>query len=359
MCKSGAHKTRIAYLDLLRIISGFLVVTTHVAAQRIEELPVRGGEYAIANAFDCLGFSGVALFVMISGALALNPDREAGIRVLLWHKTLRFLALYYIWKALYQVEFLIEMGKGFTFANVRKEILYVLVLERGYYHLWFLPMIAIMYMAVPIIRKGVADKKVCRYFCVCFFAVSILFPTLFLYEFKWKPALVYFFTSNDFGLFSGYIGYFVLGHYLHCWGTEISTGKKKWLYAAGVAAFIAACILGTLASRRAGEPSYMMNTPFAMPLFFTSTAIYIAAQSAGEKIGHSERAKKALHFGADRVLGIYLLHPLVINLLASAGLDTALCSPALSIPLMTGSVFLMSGLLSWCLSKIPVIKKLL
>lgn len=358
MGRNDLCKAHIAYLDLLRIVSGLFVVMVHVSAWRMEDLPVADGKYVIVNTFSCLAFSGVALFVMISGALALNPDKETGIQELLLHKTLRFFMIYYIWKAIYQIVLMFDAGKAFTFTNIKNEIILALVQQRGYYHLWFLPMIAIVYMAVPIIKKGVADQKVCRYFLCIFFIVELLFPTLFQYEFKFKYLFVDFFASNDFYLFGGYLGYFILGHYLHHWEGDISIRKKSLLYIAGVCAFIIACILGTLASRRTGESSYIMNTPFAVTTFFMVAAIYIVGQSVGRKAGQSERVGSALRFCADRVLGIYLLHPLVINLFRAAGFNASVCSPILFIPLVTVAVFLVSGLISLVLSKIPVIRRL-
>lgn len=351
-------KKRIVYLDLLRILSGLLVVMVHVSARQTAVRPVAGWQYAAANAFNCLAFSGVALFVMISGALALDSGRETSIHSLLLHKTVRFFALYYIWKAVYQIALMVEKGEAFTFGNIKNDIVLALVQQRGYYHLWFLPMIAIVYMAVPLIKKGVADRRVCRYFLCIFFVTELLFPTLFHYEFKFKYLFVDFFAANDFYLFGGYLGYFILGHSLHQWGRDIPAGQRRMIYIAGGCGWVLACVLGTLASRQAGEPSYIMNTPFAATTFFTAVAVYIAGQSAGRKAERSGRAGRVLQFCADRVLGIYLLHPLVINLFDAAGFDTFLCTPALSIPLVTGCVFIVSGLFSWMMSRIPVIRKM-
>lgn len=79
---------RIAYLDLTRIIACVLVVMVHISAQQIEEFPVDSAQFVITNSYNSLAFTGVALFVMISGALALNPRKETGIKNLLLHKTM-------------------------------------------------------------------------------------------------------------------------------------------------------------------------------------------------------------------------------------------------------------------------------
>ncbi len=341
------NKNRFVYLDLIRLIACSLVVLVHVSAQRIETLPVTGVDFAITHAYNCLAFSGVALFVMISGALALSPEKETDLKTLLLQKTLRFFLLYYIWKAVYQVVSILEKGENLTFSSVKEDVLLALIQQRGYYHLWYLPMIAVLYMAVPLIKKSVAQKSVCRYFLCVFFITALLFPTLFHYEFKFKYLFVDFFAANDFSFFGGYLGYFILGHYLHNWRSDISSAGRRALYAAGAGFFALACVLGNLASRREGQPSYIMNTPFVVMSFFVVTAIFVAGNGLGKKWENKERLCKMLRRAADCTLGIYLLHPLAISLFSFAGFDTSVCSPLFSIPLLVICVMLLCGTVSF------------
>ena len=353
------QKERIAYLDLVRIIAGILVVMVHISAQQIESLPMDGAAFAVTNAFNCLAFSGVALFVMISGALALRQERETDLKTLLLHKTLHFFVLYYIWKAFYQVVAMLERGEAFTLSNIKNDVVLALIQQRGYYHLWYLPMIAILYMAVPFVKKGFAEKKVCRYFICVFFITALFVPTLLHYEFKFKYLLADFFAANDFYLFGGYLGYFVLGHYLHNRREEITEKKRVALYIAGGFSFLLACILGVLDARATGLLSFHMNTPLAATTFFTAAAIFVAGQSIDKKAAHSEKTGKTLGFLAGTVFGIYLLHPLAINLFTSIGFKTSLCTPLLSSPLLTVCTVVLSGLISAVLLRIPLLKRLI
>lgn len=352
------QKERIAYLDLVRVIAGILVVMVHISAQQIASLPMDGMAFAVTNAFNCLAFSGVALFVMISGALALRPERETDLKSLLWHKALHFFALYYIWKAFYQVIDMLEKGESFTLFNIKNDVVLALIQKRGYYHLWFLPMIAMLYMAVPIVKKGFAQKNVCRYFLCVFFITALFVPTLLHYEFKFKYLLADFFASNDFYFFGGYLGYFVLGHYLHNWRETFTRKRRVVLYAAGGSCFLLACVLGTLDARAAGQLSYHMNTPLAATTFFTAAAIFVAGQSVDRKAVCSAKTEKMLTFLASTVFGVYLLHPLAILLLSYIGIKTSLCTPLLSIPLLTVCTAALSGLAAALLSKIPVLRRL-
>lgn len=352
------QKERIAYLDLVRIIAGILVVMVHISAQQIEDLTVGSTAYAITNAFNCLSFSGVALFVMISGALALRPGKETDLKTLLLHRTLHFFVLYYIWKAFYQIVTMLENGEPFTASNIKNDVILALIKQRGYYHLWFLPMIAILFMVVPLAKKGFEKKTLCRYFLIVFFVTALFVPTLLHYEFKFKYLISDFFSYNDFYLFSGYLGYFVLGHYLHNWRAEITAKKRIVLYVAGGFCFLLACILEILDARAAGQPSLHMNTPFAATTFFTAAAIFVAGQSADEKLTVSVKARKVTAFLAGTIFGVYLLHPLAILLLGEIGIKTSLCTPLLSIPFLTIGTAVLCSLVTALLLKVPVLREL-
>lgn len=352
------QKERIAYLDLVRIIAGILVIMVHISAQQIEHLQVDSVSFAITNAFNCLSFSGVALFVMISGALALRPERETDLKTLLMHRTLHFFVLYYIWKAIYQIITLLENGDRITPDALKNDVALALIQQRGYYHLWFLPMLAILFMAVPLIKKGFAEKNLCRYYLTVFFVTALFVPTLLHYDFKFKYLISDFFAYNNFYLFQGYLGYFVLGHYLHNWRKEITAKKRILLYAAGGFCFLLACVSGTLDARAAGQPSQHMNSPFAATTFFTAAAIFTAGQAADEKIAASDKAGKIFGCLAGTVFGVYLLHPLAILFWENVGLKTSLCTPILSIPLLTVCTAFLSTAAALILLKIPLLRKL-
>ena len=367
------EKKRIVYLDMVRIIACILVVLVHVSAQWMERMAVpaetsaqwigrpevTGVDFAVTNAFHILAFSGVSLFVMISGALALNPNREEDLKTLLVKRTLHFFVLYYIWKFFFQIVTMLEKGIAFTPDTIKEELILALVKQRGYYHLWYLPMIAILYMAVPFVKKGFADKKICRYFLAVFFITALLFPTLFLYEFKFKYLFVSFFEANDFSLFGGYLGYFVLGHYLHNWRGDITVRKRRIIGVVGLVSFVLACVLGTAASRQAGEPVYSMQTPFVVTNFLTSAGLFCVIQGLEGKLEKKEKDAKCIAFAAGTTLGIYLLHPLVLNLFLAVGFNTAICSPILSVPLVLIAAVLVSGGIAALLLKVPGLRKLI
>lgn len=412
MSHTQTNSNRIVYLDLARIAACFLVVTVHVSALQIDTLPLRSFDYFITNAWNCLGFLGVTLFVMISGALVLGrrapvqphaadcganageraadcggthsiggnrADQEQKRRLatdpcaeehgtgecppdgigLSVRGAVRFFALYYIWKALYQLIDLADRGIPLSLSAVKNDVLLALVKQRGYYHLWFLPMIALLYLTVPVIKKAVQSRRVCEYFLCIFFVTALLFPTLFHYEFKFKYLFVDFFAANDFSFFGGYLGYFILGHYLNRFTAGANRPKRIALYVLGALGFVLSCVLGFRYSLSEGSAAYPMNTPLTPMMFFTACAVFTAFRQADARLAASARTARPLRTCAGLTLGVYLLHPAVLLLAEQIGFVPSLFSPALSIPLITVCVTLLCGLVSLVLSKIPILRRLI
>jgi surface polysaccharide O-acyltransferase-like enzyme len=351
---------RITYLDSVRITACILVVMVHIATQHIQDIPVSTGSFFVTLSLDCLALVGVPLFVMISGALTLRPEYSVNLKSVLIHKTLHFFLLYYIWKAFYQFYTLIISGEKVTLSLIKDTLFPEIIHGYAYYHLWFLPMLATLYMFLPLIKKGVEDNRsVCFYFICVFFVTALLFPTLFNYEFPLKNFFESFFEQNSFTMFEGYLGYFILGHYLHTWGQTFSRKKNIIIYLLGAAGYIVASILGFRASVALRHPSYIMNTPFAVPSFFMAIAIFMACQNIFSKKELSEKGSMLLKKLADTTFGIYLLHPFIINCMKAIGLDTDICTPIISIPLMLVCVFTVSMVLTGLLLKVPILRKLL
>jgi surface polysaccharide O-acyltransferase-like enzyme len=347
---------RIPYIDYLKIIACFLVVQVHVSAQYLGIFKINTSSFAISLTYDFLGLIGVPLFVMISGALTLNPRYSISLKSVLINKVLHYYLIYYIWKAFYQFYELISSDTPLTVANIKNDVILALIQKNGYYHLWYLPMIAIIFMFYPIIKKSLENNRnLCIYFITVFFIVEILFPTLFNYEFKFKYLFIDFFNMNDFFMFGGYLGYFVLGHFLNSWCNNIGKSKSIFLGISAITVTLVATYLGSKASIAKGEPAYIMNTPFSVPSFIVAIAIFVLTKNISKsKVIFQKTAAKI----ANTTLGIYLLHPLIISLLPNSIFDLGVAFPIISIPILTLIVAAIAFGVSKLMLCVPVIKRL-
>ena len=107
-----------------------------------------------------------------------------------------------------------------------------------------------------------------------------------------------------------------------------------------------------------------MNTPFAATSFFMAAAVFTACRSFFFRL--SERSNKTVLGKFSRLLvpcsgttlGIYLLHPLILELLNDLGLNTLLFTPFLSIPVITIGIVILCAAVTYLLLKIPILRRL-
>ncbi len=195
---------RYDYVDILRCLSAFLVVQIHVSSSKWNLVGFNNSSFAALTCYNGLSRSAVPIFVMISGMLMLS--KEVSIKHLM-KKIFKVMVCFYAWSIIYSFQdVLIDFIKTgdvlqYDFDNAVQRI------WGGHYHQWFLPMIAGLYLTVPLLKKICADKKTMQYF-ICFWLFNSIILQFLPNEIK--------ISASKMNLYFpvGYIGYFVIGYYL-------------------------------------------------------------------------------------------------------------------------------------------------
>ena len=347
-------KKHIAYLEVLRLVACILVVGVHVSAFNLEQVPVESLNFKVMNGLDCLSILGVPLFVMISGALFLAPSYEVTVKKFYTRKIPRIVFLYFFWLLFYNVVNFLENGIVWNFTNVKKQIVLESLLGKGMYHMWYLPMLAVLYLLTPFLKSFAADRKKCMLFCALGFAYSILLPTALKFEFPYRTIVESLYNQFDCSFFGGYVTYYVLGHALHEYVPKLSAQKKAALGLGGVIAMGIEIAVCNAWSVKTGIMSTILNTPFSVTAFIGAAAIFLLLRD-----GVSGRKQEELSGRlAGLTLGIYLIHPLFLRIYGWLGGTTLFAPAAIAVPLIIVLITLVSGAAVYVLSKIPVVKKI-
>ena len=136
-------------LDLVKSIAIVGVILIHVAAPAFSNYAVGESEWIVSTVFASLLRCAVPLFLMASGALFLDPDREVAPRKI-YTKTLpRIIVALFVWASAYAVYALIRTG--FT-SNAIISSVKSLILFKHHFHLYYLHIILLFYVLVPILR---------------------------------------------------------------------------------------------------------------------------------------------------------------------------------------------------------------
>jgi len=303
------------------------------------------GDWLASDFYNALSRFAVPVFVMISGALLLNREYELG--GFLKKRLTRVIWPFLFWSLVYVGYSWYDEELDFN-ADVWHNVLLVLhQLKYGaYYHLWYVYMLIGLYLIIPVISRFVrnAKEKEIQYFLVVWFIV-IAFT---------QPYLSRFWPQVDVRYFTGYIGYLVLGYYL----AYKELPQKGLSLPLGI--FYIMCLTGItigtyFISVNTNSLSTLMYEPLGPFIILYASGIFLLARVT---VFHLPASLTRLRdIAGNYSLGIYLCHALFLTLMGDWGISYKLCDPYISIPVTALACFVLSFVLIFILSKIPLIGK--
>jgi surface polysaccharide O-acyltransferase-like enzyme len=334
---------RKASLDLCRVLACLAVVLGHTGMLFWDFDPTAPA-WAVYNLLFVILRSSVLLFFMVSGAIFLSREKLDFARHL--KRAGHMLALFYIWS-------LILNGIDALFLHywTPGEAFVPLVL-RGYFHLWFLPAMAMSYCALPLLhgmlhgnRENICRGAVLLALIVCMQATLKALPD----KAEWLAALV---KPYDFS----YFRYFVmmpLGYVL--WREKLS---DKGLGLLGLAALLSALIIAWLNRRysiRIGAASDALYEDLAVSSGLTAAFVFCLCkrvETLPKAPGGFVKLFSACSFG------VYLMHPVFIDTVRSRHFDLTRYSALWLYPLSYLCFLLLPMGITWVMLKLPGLRKL-
>lgn len=332
-------------LDILRIASMAAVVLLHTAGQYWSRVDVFGADWEVLNFYDSLVRWAVPVFVMISGALFLDPGKDQPIKKLYSKNILRICTIIVFWGLIYAV--LYGLPTELTWESVRG---FIKTWIFGHYHMWFLFMIIGLYVVTPVLRCVTKDAMVTRYFLFLGFVLDIALP--FVFSFGWLSSLSDLLAKLQFHIPVGYAFYFVLGYWL---GQRKISARNR--VAAGVLAILGVAltfVLTAYISLKGGQASEAFYGYFSLPVFMAAWGVFVLGKDARAE---KKKAQRAISLLSKASLGVYMVHIIVLRTLHSAGIDSMMCSPVIAVPTTAGLVILISFLIAVMLTKVPIINR--
>ena len=339
-------KNREGWADALRTFAILAVVLLHCAALNIGgELP-GDTRFWVINLLDGGVRWGVPVFVMLSGAFLLDPEKEMTTRQWL-ARVGRIALLTVFWGAVYALYDARAAHMGLEWLL---EGLISLVTCRLHYHLWFLPMLLGLYLLLPLFRalvKGAERKTL--WLAVGLWAAALALDKLFAFA-PTFPGQGWF-EALDLGHLLGYGGYLILGYLLRT--CEIHPKRASCLYAAGALGLLVTWVGTYLASVAAGHFAVGLYSYFVPNVSVTAAAVFLLVRQLELGKAPVWRQLSALS------LGVFVLHPLFIDLTRALSFPPDAWNLALSIPLRFLLVTALSLAAAWLLRKLPGVGKLL
>lgn len=289
----------------------------------------------------------VPIFLMVTGALMLDPEREVTLRQLWLQRIPRLLASLLAWALLYRLWQMARYGGGVTAAGLADAVKQVLAFHHQN-HLYYLHIALLVYALLPATRiiTAHADRHTLEYLLVLWAALGIVYPTV---KGLWPLNLLRG-IPTQYGLNLTYagVGYGLLGWYLR----QYAVRPRRWALTA--AAGLAIIFGGTAAlSLRDGCLNEALLEGASPGTALLGAGICGWAFAALRK-WPSPPALRAL---AQASFCVYLVHFLPLWELGRLGLS-AVTGPCLLFVPLTAAAVLAGSLAVWAaLRRIPPVRK--
>ena len=324
------------WLDNIRILATFAVILLHVSAGVVVHYNVGTEYWWVGNLYDSSVRWCIPIFVMISGALLLDPTKQEDFITFYQKRVSRLLIPLVAWS----VFFLIWV----TFKNpaLSSDVLLQRILSgMPYYHMWFLYMIFGLYLFSPFLQKTIIHSSKKEF-------LHLISITLIIAAFNFS----YGHLSSEIpqlfiNWFLFFIPYFLLGAYIHQDKHQFS---KLLLWGIFILSFILTmigCYITAVAIDLAmGLYFYGYLSITVIPM---SISLMYLLKSWNKPIFNHAMTRKL----SALTLGIYLVHPLVLQAIDG----TINLHPIVSIPLSTFIIFTLSFGITWVISQIPYLRR--
>jgi surface polysaccharide O-acyltransferase-like enzyme len=325
-------------LDLIKTVAIIGVVLAHVCSQGFY---TTGFNFVATTFWSALLRMAVPLFLMCSGAVLLDPERDFDPRRFYGKNYVRIIVALFFWAAAYKVFHLALYGTldGPSLLHALKELL----LFNHEVHLYFLHIILLIYLFFPLLRLITrhASRNMLVY-ALCLWALTgIIYPTVRpFWPFKLLDGIPAQWALN---MAWASMGYCLLGYFLKRYPMKRGIGAALFVIGFLITFF------GTL---------WLSRETLNLDLL-SGMSVGIALKAAGlfaMLSGARPKRPGFVIFVSRASFCIYLVHIFFIQLAQYYGVTVLLLPCAVSIPIGTAAVFAVCCGVWFVLSKIPFVK---
>ncbi len=339
--KHHEHKQDLFWLNDMRFLAAIAIIVVHISQpycnQESTEYPP---SWWIANLYLSASMWGVPVFVMISGALLLSPEREYPSLTGFYKRRLNRLFLpIFFWTLVYLVLLYLK-NRSLELPTSADYFTISIVKGHPYYHMWYLYMVWGLYLFTPFLRKIVKSSTRME-----LLVLSIMLMLLSI-------VATYFTDAHNQAffllMFPFFLGYYLAGYLISITDFYLSVPKFFLL----LATLIGIIIIG----ERLLPGHFMYN--FSITMITFSMLLMFLVKNNHKRIPFSHKLRKKL---ASFSLGAYLIHPAVLAVIRKFDyfgfpMEKHLY---LSIPLLVVIVTLVSLAIAYTLSKLPLFHKVI
>ena len=342
---NSLSKNRIWYWDILRILAMVFLVVRHSATATFEFVEILSANWWVSNVYGSLSAWMIPVFMMISGASFLSPERNVTPKKIYQKNITRMLYAFGFWTLFY------ALYNTFSGQDLHDD--FITMIFQGHFHLWFIPMIIGMYMITPLLRPVAKNKKALLAITIVTGFTGVIIPTL-------QDLGLFFDTSllpgaNHFGFFSAYVCFYFMGILFHEF--TLSKEAKAVIYALGIIATIVIFYGTYLLTVKDGYHNEDMQADNNLFTAVQGIAIFIGFKDLFKNKKMKESTEKLVLDISGLTFGVYMVHVVLLALLDKYGFSPVTYPAIYMIPMLILFVLPTSFFISLAIKKIPFIGK--
>lgn len=295
---------RIVYLDMLRVLATLGVLFNHIplAAVHFYDKSATDVDRFLVNANVHVMHFAVPVFVMITGALLLQPSRVIDYRKVLTKYVWRMVVIIalvgttFAWMEIYFAE------KHFVFSQIPQAMLNTLE-GHTWKHMWYLYMLIGLYLITPLLKAGVnllSERNLNWLICMGLFFTSII------------PAINHYTgleVGINFPIGSQYVFLMLLGYRLSC----VNLAQVK-AWGCAILGFVTIYMLFGYLEYVLGYKSLTWLSGYNSPMMIVySTVIFLFFKEL--PLQYERFLKNGGGKFARDSFGIYVFHMLWVNII--------------------------------------------
>ncbi|MCW4045357.1 MAG: acyltransferase family protein [Candidatus Bathyarchaeota archaeon] len=351
-------RSRDLHVDLIRTTAMVGVILFHAAgqwlitSQEFNQLnPLEITCWAVVDIYQAVGVISVPIFLMLTGALLLQPQKkDESLRVFFKKRWARIGLPFFFWAAVYFIwDFFVQK------IPFSADVIFQGLLNGAYTQFWYIYVLVGLYLLTPLLRALLAnaDRALMKYFVTLWVMGVAILPFLGLLS----PFRL---NSNVFAV-GGYVGFFVLGTYLTTVKLRRSIIGFFLLLGVALTAF------GTyvLAATGGWENMYFFQEYISPTVILAAVMMFLLLLTvkppAQQEINPSKGSTLIKVISAN-TLPIFFLHVIVLESIQNGyfgfALNRNILNPIIEIPLKTVIVLFATLGIVLLLKKVPYLSKL-
>lgn len=288
---------RSSSFDVIRVCACLAVVLLHLAATAVmqpDQLGTAG--WHLANLLDSATRWCVPVFVMLSGALLLDAQKHSSPREFWARRMNRLLPALLFWSALYLAWRALFWNHPLTLSRIAQD----LIAGRPYIHLYFLFLIAGLYLVTPFLAAA-AQNLTSHHLGQAILVMAAL---------ALGANLADFLATSAFTLFVPYIAYYFAGLYCVRVLTN-SPGPYGLLLVCSILMTTLLTALSVSANGLDDRWSFYFYEDFSPTIMVMAITLFMVLL----RTSFSPAIQSVAQRLAPWTLGVYVAHPIVVELL--------------------------------------------